>query len=295
MTVNDLIIATLKMIGVVAKSETPTPDESSDAFARLNDMIDSWAADRLTIYGVSRSLFPVTVGKQTYSIGPTGADWTAPRPLAVQDAGIVNTATNPALELRMAVLSDDEWAHVSLKGMTSSLPWVLYYDYASPNGNISLWPIPTDGALQVAIYAPVAVTQFAGLTSTVLLPPGYAEAIRYNLAVRLAPEFGRPLDPTIATLAVQTKANLERANTRDYELEIDPRLLSGVSRNNSAYAGMFVGGGGTIAVQQVDTQDGQVGSPGTYWLQATGVSPNRTVSLMYNDNGDIVTVAQITV
>lgn len=226
MTVNDLITATMKLIGAIAKTEQPTQDEFADCLSRLNDMIDSWAADRLTIYGVVRTAYNLTSGQQVYTIGESGSpDFNAVRPIWIQDAGIIDTSVNPTYELPMGILTDDEWSEVTIKGVTSALSWYLYYDYAYPNGNISVWPVPNVGTLQMALYVPTPVTQFATGTTTIALPPGYAEAIRYNLAVRLCPEFGRPLDPTVVGMAAQTKANIERANQRLYTLGVDATLV----------------------------------------------------------------------
>lgn len=229
MTVQDLITATLKLIGSIAKNEVPDADESADAFARLNDMIDSWATDRLMVYGVVRSVFNLTSAKQTYTIG-TGGDFNVARPLWIQDAGIISTSYNPNFELPIAILSDDDWSEVTLKSTQAALSWYLYYDYAYPLGNINFWPVPNVTTLQVALYLPTAITEFAALSTVVALPPGYAEAIRYNLAVRLCPEFGRPLDPVVAQMAAQTKHNIELANIRLEALGVDPTLTGGGGR-----------------------------------------------------------------
>lgn len=225
MTVNDLITAALKLIGAVAKSETVDADEQQDSFARLNDMLDAWAAESTSVYSVVRSINNLTAGKQTYTIGKSGVpDFNQVRPQIIQDAGIISTTSVPNFELPMRQLTVDEWASVTIKGVPSSLPYYLYYDLAYPLGTISLWPVPSVSSIQLALYVPTQISQFLTVNDTIVLPPGYAEAIRYNLAVRLAPEFGRPLDPTIAALASMSYATVQRANKRLDILGIDEAL-----------------------------------------------------------------------
>lgn len=229
MTVQDLVTATLKLVGACSSTSPPTPDESADVLARLQDLGDSWAAERLSIFQVVRTLFPLVSGQQTYSIGP-GGNFDIARPVWIQDAGIISN-NNPSqpLELPMTILSDDDWASLSIKNVATSLSWYLYYDYAfnaSGRGNVSVWPIPNVSTLQVALYVPTPVLTFPSLGTTITFPPGYAEAIRYNLAVRLCPEWGRPLDPVVAQMAVETYARIERANKRLQRLGVDPALYA---------------------------------------------------------------------
>lgn len=227
MLVSDLLTATIKLIGGIAKSEVPSADEMADAFARLNSMVDSWGAERQMIYQLVRSLYPLVSGQQVYSIGTAaGATFNAVRPMYIQDAGLVNTAYTPNFELPMRILTIDEWASLSIKSQQATQSWYLWNDYAYPNSNLSLWPIPNVGTLQLALYVPTPLTQFANTGATVSLPPGYEEALRYNLAVRLCPEWGRPIDPVVAKMAQDSFALVQRANTRLNTLGVDIALVS---------------------------------------------------------------------
>lgn len=252
MTVQDLITSTMKLIGAIAAGEVPTADESADCLARLQDMVDSWAAERLTIFQVLRSVYPLTSGKQQYTIGP-GGDFDQARPVWIQDAGIISNA-NPSqpLELPMSMLSDDDYASVSIKNVASSLSWYLYYNYgndANGRGTCWVWPIPNVGNLQIALYCPQQLSVFPALATTIILPPGYREALRFNLAVRLSPEFGKAPDPVINGLATESFARIQRANKRLQRLGIDPALtaasaarifnyLTGTSTGGSSSGGM---------------------------------------------------------
>ncbi len=195
-------------------------------------MIDSWAAERLTIFGVVRTEFPLVAGTQTYTIG-SGGTFNVARPLWIPDAGIVVNTSTPPVEIRLDILSDQGWARIPIKDISSSVPTKLYYDYAysaTGLGSITLWPKPDISTPELALYLPTALTQLTGtvevqLATTLAVPPGYGEALRLNLALRLSSEFGKPMDPLVAGMARESLARIERANKRELTLECDPALL----------------------------------------------------------------------
>lgn len=224
-TANGLITRALQLVGVVAAGEVPTADDFADGLITLNDMVAALATERLTIYTQARVTKLLTALTQTYTIG-TGAVISTPRPLWIANAGIV-PATTPTEELPIDVLSDDQWAVSALKTMQSTFPTAVYYDYgysASGYGTITVWPVPTT-APTLVLYLPTAIATFATGTTVYSFPPGYERMLRYNLAVDLAPEYGKPLDPVIAAIAVQSKANVKRANNRMQDLRVDNALV----------------------------------------------------------------------
>ncbi len=70
------------------------------------------------------------------------------------------------------------------------------------------------------------------LADTVSLPSGYSDAIAYNLAVRLAIEWDKPLRPEIAQLAIETKAAVELHNAPSPLMECDGAVLGSSATTN---------------------------------------------------------------
>ncbi len=93
---------------------------------------------------------------------------------------------------------------------------------AFPLGNIHLYPKPT-GSQTLALWVWVQFTDVTDTTAALSLPPGYLKAILYNLAVDLAPKFGRPLDPTIKMVADQCKASLGATNISEHVAATPPQ------------------------------------------------------------------------
>ncbi len=225
-TAGTIINGSLKLIGVLSEGETANAEQSADAFARLNDIVDGLGVQRFSMLTRSRTVFTPIANQSTYTIGPSGADWTAPRPVTVEAAGLILTSSNPTVEIPLTLLSDDQYAMIGIKALTSTLPTELYYNptIASGWGSVFLWPTPTTAANTIALYVPVAVTQFTNLSTTVILAPMYAKALRYRLALELAPEFGRELSAAIIAIAQESWAQIKAVNVHLSDLTVDPAL-----------------------------------------------------------------------
>ena len=67
--VRDICTAALREIGVLAAGEVAPYDDANDAMAALNRLIDQWAAERLEIFTITRTLFDLISGTGTYAFG----------------------------------------------------------------------------------------------------------------------------------------------------------------------------------------------------------------------------------
>lgn len=212
MTALDIITSALRLIGVLSVGEQPTAPESTDALMVLNQMLDSWNSQRLLIFAVKREVFGLVAGQQAYQMGPNAPDFNTERPARIDRASIINL-TNEAqpLELPIPILDAMQWQAIPVKAVESSLPTQVYDDNGFPFRTLSYWPIPAI-QVQTAIYSWTALTFFPDLRTAMEFPPGYLKALRYNLAVDLAPEFGAQLDPMVMAQAVAAKADVKRLN-----------------------------------------------------------------------------------
>lgn len=232
-TVRTLIRDALTTIGASSPAETSiNPNNAQYCLRLLRNMTDAWKAERLFIYLVNRTTYPIVAGKgqpgNPYTIGP-GGDFNQQRPIWIQNAGIItNPGSQNEFELPLTIYTDDQWAQVGLKRSPTTLPVSMYYDYAftSERGNIFFWPVPTITSIRLALYCPLAVEALDDLDAEVIYPPGYQDALHFNLAVRLCPGFSRPVDPDVRRMADDAKAVVMRSNVRTLELGVDPALLA---------------------------------------------------------------------
>ena len=222
MTTRDLSAASLKRIGVLDAAETPTPADQADALLRLNDLIDGWATERLTIYTQTRTTWTLVANQASYTVG-IGGDVNIARPVFIENLRFQDTTQTPALEMYLAPLTDDAYAAIPQKGLTATYPTSYYYNPTYPFGTVTFWMIPNVSYLQGVIYAATAVTEL-GLNDTIALPPGYRRFLRDSLAVEIAPEFDVEPSQTLVMAAMEAKANIKRANIRLMDLHVDPIL-----------------------------------------------------------------------
>lgn len=209
----DIITRAMKMAGIAASGEAPSPEDSADGLEILNGMIDAWGTDRLFIYNVTIASYPLISGQQDYTIGPTGANFTAPRPSTIENANIVITTNSPETRIPLYLMDDDDWMDIRVRQIGPTLPSALYYSRDYPNGTLRLYPLPTTG-LSLEIETWTQLSQFPDLTTVFSFPPGYYEAVYQNLALRFCtPEYGIDQAPaSIAVLAQDSRARIESLN-----------------------------------------------------------------------------------
>src|SRR5678815_4787158 len=126
---------------------------------RFQNQIDSWQADRLTLSLLNRTVYTLTSGTSSVTIGPSGADITAQRPVWVSQVNYIIPGTSPAVETPMAPLNEDQYAAITIKGLSSSLPQQYFYqtNISAALGTFFFWPTVSQN-VQIAIYAPNGVT-----------------------------------------------------------------------------------------------------------------------------------------
>lgn len=235
----------LRSINAAPRAGEVSPEDTAIAFEAANDMLDAWAAKRLTIFHTQRKVYALTANKGTptnpYTIGP-GGNFDQARPLWIPTAMCLVPGDDP-YEFELDVVNQDTYARISLKAIGSALPSKLFYDARFPSsgatvglGQIFLYPVP-DGSqsLSLVLYTPLALTAFADIDTTdYTFPPGYAEAMRYQLAIRLAIELGYPLTPDLSEMAATTFGVIQRPNARVPLLRCDS-AMSGTGAAGSSY------------------------------------------------------------
>ena len=226
MIVSEIIYGAFRLLGQLRAGQAVSTEAEADALAVLNDLIASWNNERLMVYAIVRSTFSLVPSQASYTIGLTG-DFNVERPLKIDAGGLVDISQTPSVEIPLEQLTPQQWADdVEIKALTSTLPERFYYETSFPLGRVYPLPIPTL-ANQLALYLWQTLFGFASATDTISLPPGYARALRYNLAVELGPQFagkGNLTDPVVSG-AVQSKAILKRTNAPMNQLYCDPGTL----------------------------------------------------------------------
>lgn len=243
LTVQQIIIEGLRELEIAAAGEPVEPEDLQTGLLRFNMFLDTWKAQRLMIFKVLRELYTVSANVTSYTIGP-GATWNTPTmPLAIVRAGFVNTAVNPSnpLETPIRVYTDEEWARIGQKTMTSTIVWGVWYrtDFTtngatppSGTGTIFVFPICTTSG-QVALYLPVAIDEVDdsegheadALATTIIVPPGYRKAMVTTMAMEMADVFGVTPSANLTKKWNSAMKVVKRANSKAATLALPAALL----------------------------------------------------------------------
>lgn len=206
----NLINEALFNIGVLADGETPSTGVSNTALISLNNLLESWSVERLDVYAIVVADHTLVVNQAVYAIGQEGSpDFNAARPTSIRSAAIVTA--DDGLVFQLKLVPAEEFNSIPEPDATAKIPRVLWNDNSYPNANLSLWPTPNT-ANKLRLYTWQPLTQMASLGATFDFPPAYQRAIILNLAVELAPKLQRPLDPTLAQIAMAAKEALRGLN-----------------------------------------------------------------------------------
>jgi len=84
-TAGDQINRALRLLGVLAEGETASAALSQDALMALNQMIDSWNTERLSVFCTQDQVFTWPAGEYIRTLGPSG-DFVGLRPVLLDDA-----------------------------------------------------------------------------------------------------------------------------------------------------------------------------------------------------------------
>jgi len=205
-TALSIINGALRLLMVKSSDVVLTADEASDGLEALNMMLGSWSNEQLMIYHETKESFTTTPNLNPHTIG-AGGTFNTVRPITLDQATVVvGNADTPIYPLTYSAYAD-----VMLKTLASTYPEYIYYEPDYPLGKIYLYPVPSV-ATSITLYSRKALTEFANLTDTVSLPVGYERALKFNLALELAPEYQASASNDVIDIARKSKKILKRVN-----------------------------------------------------------------------------------
>lgn len=214
----DLITTAMRKIGVLAVGETPTAAEANDGLQALNDVLETWSLESLAVYNQNVQTFNTVVGTATYTIG-SGGTIALDRPVSI--TAMYHTVNGVDFPIENWSLQQYDGVAIKTQRQQIIERYVYINDY--PLAQIILWPTP-QAIVPVYIDAPMLLTQVATLQTAINLPPGYARALQYAVAIEIAPDYGNTTDVTAQ--ARSTKALIKRANRTPRISQFDSTLLS---------------------------------------------------------------------
>jgi len=172
------------------------------------------------------------------------------KPLSIDSAYVrINTSQsgspviNGGIDYPVAIINLDNYNSIGLKTLNGPWPKALYFNPGSDSGNIFLWPNPSQGEMH--IFAKTVFSRYESLYEDIVLPQGYSMALRWCLAERLMPMYGKT-DPAILAMitnyAAQAKSTLKRTNMAPMQVS---RYQDALLMSRAKDAGWILTGGFT--------------------------------------------------
>jgi hypothetical protein len=234
-TAGDQINGALRLIGQLAEGEEPSAATANDALAALNQMIDSWNTERLSVFSTQDQVFSWLPNFATRTLGPTG-DFVGNRPILVDDSTYFRDPSSN-ISFGIKLVNQQQYNGIAVKTVTSTYPQVMFVNMTYPDITMTVYPVPTK-VLEWHIVSVQELTTPALLSTPLAFPPGYLRAFRYNLACEIAPEFGVEPSPQVSRIAMYSKRNLKRINNPDDIMSLPYSIVATRQRFN-VYAGNF--------------------------------------------------------
>jgi hypothetical protein len=221
-TARTLILSALRKIRAISPEETPEPYQIQNGLEALNDLLSSWATERLLIYAVIQRTGSLVAGTASYTIG-AGATLDLTRPQRIERAFVRVGDIDYPVEII------DRAAYMSIPDKTAQgMPQYLYYDTSYTQGKVYVFPTP-DASYTLHMDSWEPLSEFASENTEYTFPLEYKLPLKSDLAILLAAEYGKEVDPDLREIARTSKGNIKRMNSRP--LNTTPDYFTGNSRS----------------------------------------------------------------
>jgi len=218
-TARDLIIKALKEIQVGAEGETLSAETMNDGLDSLNLMLGVWGGRGLATMAEIQETLLLTAAKVSYMIGVTSlalpTDINSAKPHRIVSA-FVRDASN--MDTPITLISREEY-NALLDKTTAGLPELLFQDPGATQQTnhvmtFFLYPVP-DATTTYTIHlsSEKPLTRIAALDSHITMPDHYISGIVPNLAIQIAPQYGKTLHPGTIKAANDSMSVIETINT----------------------------------------------------------------------------------
>ncbi len=226
----DIVKQALYKAGITGRGITPSPTDTQDALADLNDMVDQYNTMRWMQWDMLNTGFTSDGRVTPYTVGPGGNYNMSPRPNRIESAFVRQLQNVGTLQVDTplkVIDAREEYDRINTKSL-ASFPEAVFLDTAMPLGQLYVYPWGSPAG-QYAVYITTkgSIPIFTLQTDMSGLPPGYTACIKFNLARRLRQSYGRGSRPDMELnkLANDALDVVMQANIQLPEMGMPPSLL----------------------------------------------------------------------
>lgn len=206
-TARVIVNSALRTVQALSRGETLSAEDADEGLQALNFMLAAWSIAPLLVPYRTREDFALT-SASTYTIG-VGGDFDTAQPIDI-DGAFYREGDNT--DYWLTRMDSDEWDADRHKAGAYRADRYLF-EPGLTLGTLYFDGVPNTGArLHLTMLRPL--TEVATLDTDVELPPYAMEAVRYQLALRLAPEYDIDPSPVVVGIAERALADLQTHTAR---------------------------------------------------------------------------------
>jgi hypothetical protein len=206
-TAQELIEDAFSELGILVPGMELGTNDLAWGVRKFNRFLQTKSVDALNLHVEVNESFTPTAGQASYTIG-TGGDFDTVRPNTIKSA-FIRDANDHDYPLNIRTMAD--YWRLSEKS-TQDRPTRLYYQREFPLGKIYLYFVPaTTEALHIQSYKPLTTYDDVE-NDNVVMPAEYENMFIYNLAISLAPRYGRAPTQELIDLADSTLNDIRSDN-----------------------------------------------------------------------------------
>ena len=180
LTAREVITYALRKINMLAENEDASASSAERARIELNDMLKTWQRHA--------SVWRLTEGSLTPVANTASISLSTLRPYRILDCRYRNTSS---IDLPMHEMTRQEYHRLPVK-TTTGTPTNFYFDPQRDVGTLYIWPVlstVTTETIQTTYQR--RFEDVTDLGETLDIAQDAHETVKYNLAARLADDYGR--------------------------------------------------------------------------------------------------------
>lgn len=166
-------------------------------------------------------------------------DFKMPRPLRVSPSFTRITTQASGLDYPIEVVSQQRYIEIGFKNIPAPWPTSMWYNPTMPLGNLYFYQSPSNSG-ELHLFTDNILTNFATLTTNVILPQGYSRALKWLLCRELCSVNRYPITPLIMQLAKESYDFIKALNEVPVPVAKYDDIL--INSNRTDYSWIMHGG-----------------------------------------------------
>lgn len=221
MNAREYIEWALQDIRAIGIGRAVTNEEAARALVRLNGMLGQWSIDGLVVPYRTVETLTLTGGTNPHTIG-SGGTLNTGQPVSIHEAVVVVGG----IDYRLDLMGLDEYQAIRDKTV-QGIPERYHFEPGNTLGSIYFDWVPAE-AYTFRLASTKRFASFSALTTDDVLPEEYDEAIANNLAIRLAPMYGKDTSAATKQLAaialrkIRSRTAATRVPTLNFPADLQP-------------------------------------------------------------------------